>query len=60
MKLEKAIEIKTDYVEHLPLGVNADWINADRLSIEAVKRRKYISEYTSRWADIPLPGETED
>lgn len=60
MKIEKAIEIKTTYVEHLPLGVNEDWIKADKLSIEAMK-----AEQEARIGLNPdeydlLPGETKE
>jgi len=60
MTIDEAIKIKTVYVEHLPPGVNEDWINADKMSIEALKRllytrQGYILEYTNL-----LPGETKE
>jgi len=60
MTLAEAIEIKTTYVEHLPPGVNEDWIKADRLSIEGLKAWKRFRE--GRWVSgrYDLPGETKE
>ena len=37
-----------------------DYQDAVKLDIEALKRCKYISEHTDRWAGVLLPGETEE
>lgn len=60
MNLTKAIEIKGRTGEEF-LNTDPNEIEeADRLSIEAMKRCKYISEHTTRWAGVLLPGETKD
>lgn len=60
MNIAKAIEIKGRTGEDF-LNTDPDEIDeADRLSIEALKRCKYISEHTTRWADVLLPGETKE
>ena len=60
MKIDKAIELK-ELTGQAFLNADPDELDeADRLSIEALKRCKYISEHTTRWADVLLPGETKD
>ena len=57
MKITKAIEIlelnALEQGSYLP----PDYITALKLGIEALKRCKYISEHTARWAQVLLPGE---
>jgi len=60
MKLQEAIEIKTYFEPSPSKAPIADWIIADRISIEAMKRCKYLRDHTDRWANVLLPGETED
>ncbi|GAI96397.1 unnamed protein product [marine sediment metagenome] len=60
MTIKQAIEIKTTYIEHLPPGVNEDWITADRLSIESLKRlQNYRTRVLVKGCKL-LPGETKD
>ncbi len=60
MKIEKAIEIQELYVNHLPPGVREDFIDAEKLGIEALKREKERREYTVFRIPTLLPGETEE
>jgi len=59
MKIAQAIEaLKADLLR--PGSVDKlDFQDAEQLGIEALERCKYIAEHTTRWADVPLPGETE-
>ena len=59
-KIDEDIKIKMRNRHMGILGPTEKDFEADDLSIEALKRRKYESERTSRWADMPLPGETKE
>lgn len=58
MKLEKAIEILIRLSLYNLREFHPNAFDAIGLGIEALKRCKYLSEHTTRWADVPLPGET--
>jgi len=60
MKLEKAIEIKLQWRKDNYPPPLADEMNADMLSIEALKRLKYCRDYNEDPTANPLPGETEE
>ena len=60
MKLEEAIKILTTHHRDQCTSIDSDTDDALQLGIEALKRRKYQSEQTSKWADIILPGETRE
>lgn len=60
MKLEKAIEIKLQWRKNNYPPPLADEMNADMLSIEALKRLKGYRDHTISINLKPLPGETED
>ena len=60
MKIGKAIEIQTIHNDHNPNFTDAERREAHQLSIEALKRCKYIAEHTDRWAGVLLPGETKN
>ncbi len=59
MKINEAIERLETFVERHTSAGYSDLIPALKLGIEALKRRKRESERTSKWADIPLLGETK-
>ena len=60
MKLEKAIEIKARTGEEF-LNTDPDEIEeADRLSIEALKRVQDCRQVICDFAPEPLPGETKE
>ncbi|MBA7468806.1 hypothetical protein ES707_04060 [subsurface metagenome] len=60
MNLEKAIEIKLQWRKDNYPPALPDEMNADMLSIEALKRVNAIRENDPRHRVNPLPGETED
>ena len=60
MTIDKAIEILVDYHERLPRGFNDDYIDAVKLSIEALKRIKTYRHSIGWRPSILLPGETKD
>ncbi len=60
MKLEKAIEIVETCHGHGGIAHNKDYINAQKLLIEAgkrIKERRYLN--TGSWLPL-LPGETKE
>ena len=59
MKIDEAIEILTDYAERLPLGVNDDYINANKLGREALNRLKKCRRAGFKFYCQLMPGETE-
>ena len=60
MKLDRAIEIKSLTGDEF-LHTDPDDIDeAERLSIEALKRCQYIAEHTDRWHNVLLPSETKE
>ncbi|KKN22387.1 hypothetical protein LCGC14_0915790 [marine sediment metagenome] len=60
MTIDEAIGILTNYVNHLPKGVNEDWIKANKLLIEAGKRElEYRESMPPRNGEL-LPGETKE
>ena len=60
MKLEKAIEIKLQWRKDNYPPALPDEMNADMLSIEALKEIKYLHEIHILHDDEFLPGETEE
>ncbi|GAI09533.1 unnamed protein product [marine sediment metagenome] len=58
MKLEEAIEIKLQWRKDNYPPALPDEMNADMLSIEAMKRVKYYQKLWDAWHLGPLPGET--
>lgn len=60
MKIEKAIEIKLQWRKDNYPPPLADELNADMLSIEALKFRKGEKEAGYLDPDDLLPGETKD
>ena len=60
MNIPTALKIKEDTLYkryfHHPEQIE----EADKLSIEALKRCKVLAENDSLWAAQPLPGETEE
>ena len=60
MKLEKAIEIKRKYQYILQDASLPELIEADNLSIEALKLIQYSREQHVLARTNPLPGETEE
>ena len=60
MTIDEAIEITNNVLPTLDYRLEEAEKAAIKLGIEALKRRKYESERTSRWADMSLPGETKD
>ena len=60
MKLDKAIEILDSCVSETENILWPESLEAHKLGIAALRRRQYQSEQTSKWADIRLPGETEE
>ncbi|MBA7594300.1 hypothetical protein ES703_01241 [subsurface metagenome] len=60
MKLEKAIEIKVQWRKDNYPPPLADEMNADTLSIEALKRIQYLRFHGYQSDNLTLPGETDD
>ena len=60
MKLDTAIKTLAFLVDQKADTISANEKEATELGIEALKRCKYISEHTARWADVPLAGETKE
>lgn len=62
MTLEEAIEIKTRRAEelHNTAAFTIEMIEADRLSLEALKRWRELRQLFKAWGFDLLPGETED
>lgn len=60
MTLTKAIEIKEIYLKGDETVDLYELREADRLSLEAMKRCKLVAEGYQYWHERPLPGETED
>ncbi len=60
MTIDKAIRILERYYFHHRDVVVADLIEAEKLSIEALKRVKEAREQHLVRNDSPLPGETEE
>ena len=58
MTIDKAIEILVDYHERLPRGFNDDYIDALKLSIEALKAWQHIREGDNQPELWELPSET--
>ena len=60
MTLDKAIEIKLQWrKDNYPTPL-ADEMNADMLSIEALKGIKAVRQLHPELSPFPLPGETKD
>lgn len=57
--IDEAIEIKLNWRRNQKADLPIPLAQADNLSIEALKRCKYIAEHTERWARVLLPGEAE-
>ncbi|MBA7602873.1 hypothetical protein ES703_09969 [subsurface metagenome] len=60
MDLERAIEIKEIYCKGGEIPSHSEYREADRLSIEAMKRLQDGDNLTYGELLKPLPGETED
>lgn len=60
MRIEKAIEIKEIYYNGGEIPSHSDYREADRLSIEAIKRVQWHKAQHERGFYELLPGETED
>lgn len=60
MNAKKAIELKEIFYNGGQVPNWADFREADRLSIEALKRHQEAPDLTSGEMLLPLPGETED
>lgn len=58
--IEKAIRGLTELEQGLDLPLLKDYSKDIALGIEALKRCKYISEHTNRWAVVLLPGEIKE
>lgn len=58
--IDKAIEIKLQWRKDNYPPPLADEMNADMLSIEALKRVKDCRDVECDFAPTPLPGETKD
>ncbi len=57
--ITEAIKTNTEFLESLKFPKDIALYNSIKLGNVALKRCKYISEHTSKWADIPLSGETK-
>lgn len=60
MTLAQAIEIKSRTGEEFLHTDPEELEEADRLSIEALKRCRTLAQESPLWKLHPLPGETED
>jgi len=60
MTLNKAIEIKVQWRKANYPPPLADEMNADKLSIEALKWRQLMEHDYGSWCGPLLPGETEE
>ncbi len=60
MKLDEAIRVKENYQKIHSSEFYAELLEADNLSIEALKRVKYDREIREEVAPYRLPGETKD
>lgn len=60
MTIDKAIEIKLQWRKDNYPPPLADEMNADMLSIEALKDLKTFDRIRGKDDRLPLPGETED
>lgn len=60
MKLAKAIYIKENYLKLHSHELYKEIVEADRLSIEALKYRLELEQTDPEITLEPLPGETED
>jgi len=60
MKLEKAIEILAAFRGKGGIATHGDYIEAQKLSFEAMKRFRKHSPYPHEYLGGPLPGETKD
>jgi len=60
MNIKRAIEIKLQWRKDNYPPALSDEMNADMLSIEALKRCKTLEDNSRLWAAKPLPGETKD
>jgi len=60
MKLTKAIELLSDSANRGVTTFNQDYKDAQRLSIEALKRVRNDRIHRGAYRDLPLPSETED
>lgn len=60
MKLEKAIEIKENYLKIHSSELYEELLDADRMSIEALKFFKLSRELWGDCEAFQLPGETKD
>jgi len=58
MTIDEAIKVLEPVYQGFIPSANPKSIEALKLSVEALKRCKYISEHTERWAGVLLPGET--
>ena len=60
MTINKAIEIKLQWRKDNYPPALADEMNADMMSIEALKRCKVLAENSPLWRAKPLPGEIKE
>jgi len=60
MNLPKAIEIKELYYKGGEMPSASDYREADRISIEAMKRIQTARKWKATPWNSPLPGETKD
>ena len=60
MKLEEAIEILSDNVRAKPPGCNADYFDAIKLGIEALKTYQDVRKFLAQLPSGLLPGETKE
>ena len=60
MKLDEAIRVKENYQKIHSSEFYAELLEADNLSIEALKRVRLLRIDESYWPTTPLPGETKD
>jgi len=60
MTLDEAIEIKLRWRKDNYPPPLADEMNADMLSIEALKRVRFSRDTNEAFYKLPLPGETRD